>query len=54
LAKTKSDINIKIKKAEKNIKIFFTEIKKLLDKPDDDLLLPGSNVLVEEAKLAAV
>ena len=24
-----------------------------MDKPDDDLLIPGSTVLVEEAKLAA-
>jgi len=25
-----------------------------MDKPDDDLLIPGSSVLVEEAKHAAV
>jgi len=31
-----------MKRAEKNLKQFFFEIKKLLDKPDEDFILHGS------------
>lgn len=37
-AKSKSEVNIKIKRAEKNIKLLFAELKKVLDKPDEDIV----------------
>ena len=36
--KAKSEVNIKIKGAERNIKQFFVELKKLLDKTDEDVV----------------
>lgn len=37
-AKSKSEVNIKIKRAEKNVKLLFAELKKVLDKPDEDVV----------------
>ena len=51
-AKAKSDITIKIRRAEKNIKLLFSELKKILDKPNDDVIFPNLDNKVQEAKLA--
>ena len=51
-AKAKSEISIKIRRAEKNIKVLFSELKKILDKPNDDVIFPNLDTKVEEAKLA--
>ena len=37
-AKSKSEVNIKIKRAEKNIKLLFVELKKVLEKPNEDVV----------------
>lgn len=49
--KRKGDINLRIKKAEKNIKHFFAHVKKILQKEDDELVISecGSGT-VEQAK----
>lgn len=41
LAKAKTDINLKIKRAEKNMKNLFAELKKVLDKEDEDVVFPN-------------
>ena len=46
-AKAKSDIQIKIKRAEKKIKLLFGELKKVLEKPSDDVIFPNSDIKVE-------
>lgn len=51
--KIMSDFNIKIKRAEKNFNLVFASLKKLLEKPNDDLIFQGSLVTVQEAKAAA-
>ena len=51
-AKAKSEISIKIRRAEKNIKVLFSELKKILDKPNDDVIFPNLDTKVEEAKFA--
>ena len=43
LAKAKTDINLKIKRAEKNMKNLFTELKKVLEKDDDDVIFANSD-----------
>lgn len=40
----------KIKRAEKNLRIFFLEIKKILDKNDDEVIYPANNYTVYDAK----
>ena len=52
VAKAKTDINLKIKRAEKNMRSLFTELKKLLDKDAKDVVLANSTVTVEKAKAA--
>mmetsp|Transcript_13206 Transcript_13206/g.20584 ORF Transcript_13206/g.20584 Transcript_13206/m.20584 type:complete len:571 (+) Transcript_13206:73-1785(+) len=53
IAKTKAEINLKIKRADKNIKLLFGELKKILDKPDDDIIfIEAPTVKVESAKYA--
>lgn len=42
LAKAKGELNIKIRRAEKNQKLIFTEIKKILDKHDEEVLFKGT------------
>lgn len=42
LARAKGDLNIKIKRAEKNQKLFFTELKKILDKHEEEVIFKGS------------
>ena len=34
------EINVKIKKAEKNMKLFFSETKKILEKQDEEPIFP--------------
>lgn len=53
LARAKGDLNIKIKRAEKNQKLVFTELKKILDKHDEEVVFKGSSEKVENAKKAA-
>jgi len=45
---------VKIKRAEKNIKLLFGEVKKVLEKPDDDVIFIGSTKKVETAKAADI
>tara|TARA_B110000285_G_C15133773_1_gene625420 strand:- start:1249 stop:1392 length:144 start_codon:yes stop_codon:yes gene_type:complete len=44
---------MKIKRAEKNQKLVFTELKKILDKHDEEVVFKGSSEKVENAKKAA-
>jgi len=37
--KRKSELNLKIKKAEKNIKVFFASAKKILEKDEEELII---------------
>jgi hypothetical protein len=37
--KRKSELNLKIKKAEKNIKTFFAHSKKILEKDNEELVI---------------
>ena len=52
VAKARTDINLKIKRADKNMRSLFTELKKLLDKDNKDVVLANSTVTVEKAKAA--
>lgn len=52
LAKAKTDINIKIKRAEKNMKNLFAELKKILEKDEDDAVFPNAAENVASAKKA--
>jgi hypothetical protein len=51
-AKAKSELSIKIRRAEKNLKLLFTELKKILEKPNDDVIFPNQEARVEQAKFA--
>jgi hypothetical protein len=46
LAKAKGDLNIKIRKAEKCQKQFFTELKKIIEKHDEEVIFKGSQAKV--------
>ena len=50
--KSKNEINVKIRRAELNLKLFFGELKKVLEKPDEDMIFPDLPMKVENAKLA--
>lgn len=52
MAKAKSELTVKIRRADKNLKLLFSEFKKILNKPNDDVIFPTSDVKVENAKLA--
>ena len=51
-AKLRSDINIKIKGAEKNLKQIFSEFKSILDKSDSEQVIAGGGDMVVDAKSA--
>ena len=51
-AKAKSELSIKIRRAEKNTKLLFGELKKILEKPSDDVIFPNQEARVEQAKYA--
>ena len=51
-SKRKSDIQFKIKRSDKILKNFFTEVKKILEKTDEDVIAKDMTVKVEKAKLA--
>lgn len=40
-AKLRSDLSIKVKGAEKNLKLLFNEFKIILDKTDAEQVIPG-------------
>lgn len=42
----------KMRRADKNIRIFFSEAKKLLDKNDEDQITLDVNATVSEGKIA--
>jgi hypothetical protein len=42
LIKAKSDLSIKTRRAEKNQKLVFGELKKILDKHDEEIIFKGS------------
>lgn len=50
--KRKRDINIKISRAEKNIKTVFDNWKQLLQKADEEHILPDVITTIEQAKFA--
>lgn len=50
--KRKRDINIKISKAEKNLKSLFDDWKHILQKADEEMLIPDVKATVEQAKFA--
>lgn len=50
IAKAKSDINIRLKGADRNLKAFFAEVKKILDKPDDDIVVEHCHEKVGKAR----
>lgn len=52
LAKAKTDLSIKIKRAEKNMKNLFAELKKILEKDDEDAVFPNARENVHSAKAA--
>lgn len=51
-AKRRSDLQFKIKRSDKILKSFFAEVKKILDKTNEDVIAKDVNVTVEKAKLA--
>ena len=51
-AKRKSDIQFKIKRSDKILKNFFAEVKKILEKTDEDVIAKDLTITVEKAKLA--
>lgn len=51
-SKRKSDIQFRIKRSDKILKNFFTEVKKILEKTDEDVIAKDLTVTVEKAKLA--
>ena len=51
-SKRKTDIQFKIKRSDKILKNFFTEVKKILDKTDEDVIAKDFTMTVEKAKLA--
>jgi len=51
-SKRKSEIQFKIKRSDKILKNFFTEVKKILEKTDEDVIAKDFTVTVEKAKLA--
>lgn len=44
--KRRKDIQIKITKADRNLKAFLGIIKKLIEKADEESLIPNINILV--------
>jgi hypothetical protein len=51
-AKLRSDVNIKIKGAEKNLKLIFSDFKSVLEKNDAEQVVAGGTDTVEFAKAA--
>lgn len=52
-AARKNQIKLQIKRSEANLKIFFNELKKILQKPDEDVILPElATSKVTQAKAA--
>ena len=50
--KRKADLNLKIKKSEKIIKEFFTMVKKILEKDNEELVISDCGTgTVEQAKM---
>lgn len=47
LAKAKTDINLKMKRAEKKMKDLFAELKKILDKEDEDVVFANARETVQ-------
>jgi len=45
----KSETKIRMKRAERNLKKFFEEIKNILDKQPDDIVMANSSKTVEHA-----
>lgn len=41
--KHKQEVNFKIRRADKNLRIFFEEVKAVLSKPDEDYVISGLN-----------
>ena len=52
LAKAKGDLNIKIRRSEKCQKQLFTELKKIIEKHEEEVIFKGSQQKVEVAKKA--
>lgn len=50
--KRKQEINIKIRRADKNLKALFMAIKQIMNKPDEDYIIPGLPITVAQAKFA--
>ena len=48
----KSETKIRMKRAERNLKKFFEEIKNILDKQPDDIVMANSSKTVEHAQTA--
>ena len=48
----KSEVKIRMKRAERNLKKFFEDIKNILDKQPDDIVMANSAKTVEMAQLA--
>ena len=42
----KSEVKIRMKRAERNLKKFFEELKKILDKQPDDIIMANSTKTV--------
>jgi len=51
-SKRKSEIQLKIKRAEKNLKSVFTVFKKILDKSEEELVTPDNAATVSYANFA--
>ena len=49
-AKRKSDIQLKIKKADKNFKLFLSEVKKILEKHEEDTITQELQATVAQAR----
>ena len=50
--KNKSELKIKIKRADRNLKNFYAEIRKILDKQDEDQVMPNSLKTVQHSRVA--
>ena len=48
----KSEAKIRMKRAERNLKKLFDELKKILDKQDDDIVMANSSKIVRDARWA--
>lgn len=51
--KRKSEINFKIRRAEKNTKLFFDEVKKILSKPEEEIIIPEQKLATVQLALVA-